>query len=273
MVSAMLQDHAPAGGCADEPGTDGSPQVRIAVFSDMHGNCVAFDAALADIQPQGVDQLVCLGDAIQGGPQPAAVVARLRELGCPVVMGNADAFLLSGEDTGDETIDEKRRRNLDDVRAWSLSQLSEDDRAFIAAFQPTVTLSLDGERNLIGFHGSPHSFDDIIVPSTSEDDVNRMLGGFAPHILAGGHTHVQQIRHLGDAFYFGCGSVGFAYRHDQPEGTFRADRWAEYALLSVEGGRTSLEFRRVPFDVDALIEAYRASGRPYTEEAIAQYTR
>ena len=29
------------------------------------------------------------GDAVQGGPQPAQVVARLRRLACPVVMGNA----------------------------------------------------------------------------------------------------------------------------------------------------------------------------------------
>ena len=40
--------------------------------------------------------MVCLGDAIQGGPQPAQVVSRLKELACPVVMGNADAWLLTG---------------------------------------------------------------------------------------------------------------------------------------------------------------------------------
>jgi len=247
--------------------------VRIAVFSDVHGNCVALETVLADLRAERITQLVCLGDAIQGGPQPTEVVARLRELGCPVVMGNADAFLLSGEDSGDEPIDERRRRELDDVRAWSLSRLGDDDRAFIAGFEPTVTLALDGERNLIGFHGSPHSFDDIIVPGTSDEEVQHLLGGFGPHILAGGHTHVQQIRHLGDAFYFGCGSVGFAYRHSQPDGEFHADPWAEYAVLSVDDGRLALEFRRVPFDVEALTAAYRLSGRPHAEAAIAQYTR
>ncbi len=44
-------------------------------------------------------------------------------------------------------------------------------------------------------------------------------------------------------------------------------------MLTAEDGRLRLEFRRVPFDVDALIAAYRASGRPHAEEAIAQYTR
>ncbi|HNQ95372.1 MAG: metallophosphoesterase family protein [Anaerolineales bacterium] len=45
--------------------------MRIAVISDMHGNNLALEAVLADIKRQGTDQLVCLGDAIQGGPQSA----------------------------------------------------------------------------------------------------------------------------------------------------------------------------------------------------------
>ncbi len=65
--------------------------MRIAVISDIHGNFVALEAILKDISHQFVDQMVCLGDAVQGGPQPAQVVNRLRELACPVVMGNADS--------------------------------------------------------------------------------------------------------------------------------------------------------------------------------------
>ena len=245
--------------------------MRIAVFSDMHGNCVALDAVLADIRGALADRLVCLGDALQGGPQPASIVARLRDLACPVVMGNADAWLLTGEDRGAEQIDDERRRQMDAVRAWTLAQLSADDRAFIARFQPTVELELSDTQRLLAFHGSPHSFDDVILPTTPDDEVRRLLGGFGSHILAGGHTHVQQIRHLGRAFYFGCGSAGFAYRHDQPEERFRADPWAEYALLAVDNGRLALEFRRVPFDVEELIAVYRASCRPFADDAIAQY--
>jgi predicted phosphodiesterase len=65
--------------------------MRVAVISDMHGNNIAFETVLADIKQKGTDQIVCLGDAIQGGPQPAEVVQNLRALNCPVVMGNADA--------------------------------------------------------------------------------------------------------------------------------------------------------------------------------------
>ena len=147
--------------------------MRIAVISDMHGNCVALDAVLADVQARPVDQIVCLGDAIQGGPQPAEVVARLRELGCPVVLGNADAFLLTGDD-GNEAVSAQQRAAQD----WSLAQLSEADRAFIAAFHPTVEIALPGNRRLLCFHGSPTSFHDIIFPETPEDEVR----GISAHI-------------------------------------------------------------------------------------------
>src|SRR5262245_31214553 len=149
--------------------------MRIAIISDIHGNCFALDVALTDIRSSAVDQVVCLGDAIQGGAQPAAAVARLRELGCPIVMGTADAGLLSGEETDPG---HPATEQMQEIREWSLAQLSSADRIFIADFQPTVTLALDDRRELLCFHGSPHSFDDIIYPDTPEEQVQRFLGGF-----------------------------------------------------------------------------------------------
>jgi predicted phosphodiesterase len=131
--------------------------MRVAVISDMHGNDFAFATVEADIQRQKVDQVVCLGDAIQGGPQPAEVVQRLRRLNCPVVMGNADAWLLTGEETGDEGIPPERLKKMGEIRQWSLSQLTDDDRAFISNFQPTITIPLDSNLDLLCFHGSPDS--------------------------------------------------------------------------------------------------------------------
>lgn len=247
--------------------------MKLIIISDIHGNCVALDAVLADIEHESIDQIVCLGDAIQGGPQPVEVVRRLRDLGCPVVMGNADAWLLSGEETGAEDITTERRQKLEVVREWSLAQLSAADRAFIGEFLPTVEIPLMATRSLLCFHGSPTSFDDLIFPYTPEEEFQKLLGPFAHHILTGGHTHLPQIRRLGDNFFFNPGSVGLAYNHQQDEEEFHTDHWAEYAALTVAHGRTRLEFRRVPFDVEALLMAYRDSGRPYADEAVAQCSR
>ncbi|MBK9210161.1 MAG: metallophosphoesterase family protein [Anaerolineales bacterium] len=52
--------------------------MRIAFISDIHGNFTAFQAVLADINSQHVDQIVCLGDVVTMGPQPVEVLNKLK---------------------------------------------------------------------------------------------------------------------------------------------------------------------------------------------------
>lgn len=243
--------------------------MRLAVISDIHGNCFALDHVLTDIRQQGIERIVCLGDAVQGGAQPAETISRLREIGCPIIMGNADAWLLTNLETS--TNEELSEQQLA-VRTWSLAQLSAEDRAFIQCFQPTIEIDLEAEKRLLCFHGSPHSFDDIILPNTSEEIVSQLLSGFDAQLLSGGHTHTQQIRRLKeDAWYFNPGSVGFAYHWQLPRERFQADHWAEYAIVTCEGDNFGITFRHIPFDVEKLIYIIRTSSRPYAEEAIAMY--
>ncbi|MCB0291188.1 MAG: metallophosphoesterase, partial [Calditrichaeota bacterium] len=68
--------------------------MKIALISDIHGNLTALEAVLADIRRRGADRIICLGDLATLGPQPREVIARLRELDCPGIMGNHDAALL-----------------------------------------------------------------------------------------------------------------------------------------------------------------------------------
>jgi predicted phosphodiesterase len=188
-------------------------------------------------------------------------------------MGNADAWLLSGVETDAEPPSAARKRMLDSVREWSLSQLSDEDKAFIATFQPTIEMPLEDGRKLLCFHGSPTSFDEIILPTLPDSEFQPIFAPHLPSLMTGGHTHLQQIRPIGttDSFFFNPGSVGFAYGHGQAEGSFHANSWAEYAVLTSTHGRIALEFRRAAFDTNVLIEIYRSSGRPYADDAIAQY--
>jgi predicted phosphodiesterase len=248
--------------------------MRLAVLSDIHGNAYALDQVLADLENHPTDALVCLGDAIQGGAKPRETVLRLRELAIPVVMGNADDWLLTGIESGAEKITPERLLKMQAVRAWSLAQLTDDDRAFIAAFQPTITIPLSDTKKLVCYHGSPKSFDDVMLPDTPyETFVEFLNGGDAQFLYCGGHTHVQFLRRVGNSFHFNPGSVGLAHSHHQPDDDFYFDAVAEYALLTVEGERVALEFRRVPYDAHAVVEIYRASGRPFAQEMIQQYAR
>lgn len=246
--------------------------MRIAIISDMHGNDFAFEKVEADIKAEGVEQVVCLGDAIQGGAQPKETVSRLRNMNCPVVIGNADDWLIKGEETGKDPIPEERLKKMGAIREWSLSQLSDEDINFIKSFQPTVTIKLEKDLDLLCFHGSPTDFDHIILPTTSEEDFQKYLGKFSKNILAGGHTHTQQIRRCGDRFFLNPGSIGLPFSSYQTDG-FHVDAWAEYAILNVENGNIGVEFRRLPYDANDLIDIYRKSGRPFAEDAIAQYQR
>ncbi len=243
--------------------------MQLAVISDIHGNCLALDRVLADIRQRGIEQIVCLGDAIQGGAQPAETVARLRDLNCPVVMGNADAWLLTGTETSDN---EQTSEMQKAVRAWSLAQLSAEDRTFIQQFQPTIEIALEAGKKLLCFHGSPHSFDDLIFPNTSEETFRQLLDGFGVTLLTGGHTHTQQLRRLGgSSWYFNPGSVGFAFNWQLPPEHFRADPWSEYAIVTSEGESLGVDFRRIPLALDEFFSVLRASGKPDLEHTLQLY--
>src|SRR5690349_2275579 len=115
----------------------------------------AFDAVLRELARFGVDDAVVLGDVAQGGDHPAAVLDRLADLGWPVILGNADHFLLEvPTDTNEEISAEQLER-----RQWSLSQLEDRHLDQIRAFHPIY--ERDG---LLAFHGSPRNFEDILFP-------------------------------------------------------------------------------------------------------------
>jgi len=236
--------------------------VRIALFSDVHGNGVAFRAMLADLTTQDVDRIVCLGDHAQGGPQPAECLELLRELDCPAVMGNSDHFLLT-LDPGAEAVTDAQIENA----KWSLSQLSDDLLTFHRSFQPSAELDLGAGRALLAFHATPRSRDEIAGPWMDEEAFRAPFEGLDAAVFAGGHTHQQWARRLGDAYYVNPGSVGLPVDHHQSARPPRAEARAEYAILTVDGAALGVEFRRIPFDVDDLIRSVEASGIPNPEDA------
>ena len=48
--------------------------MKQAIISDIHSNLEAFQAVLADMDAQGVDEVYCLGDLIGYGPNPKECV-------------------------------------------------------------------------------------------------------------------------------------------------------------------------------------------------------
>jgi putative phosphoesterase len=239
--------------------------MRLALLSDQHGNDVAFRAALADVERLGVDEIACLGDVVQGGAEPAQTLDRLAALGCETVLGNADAFLLEVPADSPEPVTERQL----EVRDWTLSRLGPSHLEQIRSFASIVRRELDG-LSLVLFHGSPRSYDDVLLPELGGEALAPFLGHDAA-LLAGGHTHLQWTRRIGDALYVNPGSVGVSYdRHPDPP-VLRP--LAEWALVTVVDGAVAVEFRQVPYAVEDFRTAAERSGRPYSDEFVAQLTR
>jgi predicted phosphodiesterase len=247
--------------------------MRIALIADIHGNLVALETVLQELSSEPIDQFICLGDVGSLGPQPHEVLDRLRRLRYPVLLGNTDAWLLKPP-----TVEEKDSENLRimyAINAWNVEQLTFEDRTYLQTFPPLLELSLDEKNTLLCYHGSPSSFDDVIAATTPAVDVKRMLAGYFATSMVGGHTHIQMIRSYEDARIINVGSIGLpGVNAGSPELPMNHDvHWAEYGILSVEGGRLSIDLRRTPLNMEAVLRAATDAGMPHLEWWMQKWER
>ncbi len=235
--------------------------MRTALIADTHGNLVAVEAVLADIERAQIDTIVCLGDVVASGPKPREVLHLMREYATVVVSGNTDAFMLDLRPTPDA--DETTRR-WEIIDRWCAAQLTPDDLDYIRTFQPTVELTLEGGARLVCFHGSPRSYHDRIIATTTDADLDPMFDGIDATVLAGGHTHKQLFRRYRGSILLNPGSVGMAYELTSQGGGINPP-WAEYAIVESTDTSLSVDLRRVPIEREPIARAFLESGMPYAE--------
>jgi putative phosphoesterase len=235
--------------------------MRIAFISDIHGNMFALESVLANLEREPLDQIVCLGDVVFG-PQPHEALARVRDLGCPVIMGNWDYRTVHGFPPPDDPDDEVQAKLLD-IATWWAELLTDEDRAFVDKFEPTRRIELD-DTSILCFHGSPHSFDDWIFATTPDEELNKMFAGNEATVLVGGHTHVQMMRRWEESIIINPGSVGQPFQHWWPKNV-RVAHWAEYGILDVQGADLRVDLCRTAFDVESLLRLCLESGMPHAQ--------
>jgi predicted phosphodiesterase len=225
---------------------------EIGLISDIHGNAVALDAVVTDLRRRGVRESVCLGDVAAGGPQPGAVMARLRELGCHGVRGNAESWVLDGLPPGRSEETERLGISV----AWTRTQLSNDDLDYLRTLPPTLTMHVE-HVSLFCFHGSPRSEIESLLATTPDAVLEEALAGApAASIVTGGHTHMQLLRRSGDRLLVNPGSVGLPLGSLTGEPPLPA--WAEYAVVEVDGDDVNVSFHRVSVDREELTAATAA---------------
>jgi putative phosphoesterase len=243
--------------------------MRIALISDIHGNFVALQTVLADIEREHVDQIVCLGDVTANGPQPVETIRRVKELGCPVVRGNTDEWFLVPQTYDPNS---EKERQLMAMLEWAMQQFSPGDIAFMQSFQPRVELIIGNGNTLLCFHGSPLSNTDIILATTPDDALLQRLGDYRATVMAGGHTHQQMLRRFRDLTIINPGSVGLLIVAGATPAQDHRPPWSEYAIIDSHSENLAIEFRRVPLDVPAVVRAACESGMPHLEIWAAGWT-
>jgi putative phosphoesterase len=217
--------------------------MSIAAISDVHGNLPALEAVLDEIGALGVDAIVCCGD-VAAGPLPRETCDRLRAVdGIRFVRGNADREMVAEYDAGD-------------LHVWETAQMRESDRDFLAGFEDTVTLEIDGLGRAVFCHATPDSDMTFITTLTPEDRLEREVGGAGADLVLCGHVHCQYDRRAGSTRVVNVGSVGMPYE-GRPG--------AYWALLGPD-----VELRRTEYDVAAAIERMRAGGHPDLDERLRE---
>lgn len=233
--------------------------MRIGFISDIHGNLTALEAVLADIDKQSIDSLICLGDVATLGPQPKQVVAKLRALNCPCIKGNHESALFDLPRIEEYQI----ASSLAPALRWCIEQLDSKDMDFLRSFKPLLEIPLGSNHTMLCYHGSPRSNTDQILASTPINELDKLFNNYQADILVGGHTHIQMLRRHAERLIINPGSVGSAFRLPfQPGKVPQLLPWAEYGIISLDGGTLSVDLRRVPFDVAAFSKAVEQSGMP-----------
>jgi len=238
--------------------------VRIAIISDIHGNIVALNAVLAEIdREEGLEGIICLGDIIGYGPDPIDCV--------DAVIDRCEWSLMGNHDFG--VVYEPTNFNPGAAAAafWTRAQFeAEDDTAlrkkrldFLMGLRVRVKFGPDD--TFLAVHGSPrrpineYIFpDDAINASLKIQQIFERVERFA----VVGHSHVPGVftdepdfydpvelkEHFtfqdGEKCIINVGSVG------QPRD---GDPRASYVILE----DTGVTFKRVAYDIDPVAEKIR----------------
>lgn len=222
----------------------------MACISDIHGNAVALEAVLRDIDTRGIGRVVCAGDVVGFGPFPNEVIALLRERRIPTVMGNYDAKVL-GFPERKKTYKKKKRPESYRSFKWTWQSLSRESRDYLAALPFSYEERMDGV-NILMAHGSMRSYRDYIPESTTREELESLLAGHAPDLFIVGHTHVPYFMQRGRVCVAGCGSAGKPVE-GSPD--------VSYMIVRNAGGLSG-EVVRVAYDVERLCRALIERGLP-----------
>jgi putative phosphoesterase len=218
--------------------------VRTAIISDIHGNLMALDAVMTDVETMDVNEIWCGGDIAWGGPWPNECIARVRDSDWTTVKGNTDVWV-----TGDpQSVPNDNREEFTTLA--EAHDVSEDDARWLL----NLPLGHAGPGQVLLVHGTPESPFVAPFPDAPTSEFVPYQG--AAQLVVYGHVHRAFTRRLSDGtLVCNPGSVGIPKDGDT----------ASYLILDQDGPELTLTHRRVPFDRRAVIAQSRRNGGPVSQ--------
>lgn len=228
--------------------------MRVAIFSDIHGNLPALEAVLSDIEADAeIERVYCLGDLVGYAPFPNEVIERIQAAGIPTLMGNYDDG--TGFDRDDcgcaYKVPEDRARG-DQSFAWTKAHVTGENKAFLRTLHPEVRFTL-GDRRILLVHGSPRRINEYLYEDRPRASFQRLAASSGADVIVFGHTHLPYTKLVDNVLFVNVGSVG------KPKD---GDPRACYAVLTEREGKLDVTFRRVPYDIARVAVAIRQSSLP-----------
>lgn len=246
--------------------------MRIALLSDIHGNDLALEAVLDDIEHRGgVDTYWILGDLVAIGHAPIRVLERLTALpNARFIRGNTDRYVCTG--ARPDPSPEEVKVNLEllptlleiegdfawtqgaiTVAGWFdwLSQLPLEFREVLP----------DGTRCLI-VHAAPGTDDGQGIRVTmDEGELGAITANCDADMICVGHTHRPFSLRANGKHIVNPGSVGLSVGSDVR---------ASYVVITADPTGYQVEHRRVNYDHLAVIELVERIKHPAAEFIIAR---
>lgn len=227
---------------------------RITIFGDIHGNLPALEAVFADIDKQEMNPLYCLGDLVGYGTFPNEVIAAVCQRNIPTLMGNYDQGVGNSSDDCGCAYTSKEAEALGKRSiAWTNKITTDENKKYLRQLVNHIPLQLGGLRVLL-VHGSPRKINEYLYEDRPDATMERLLDLAEADVLVCGHTHKPYHRILPSGRHvINAGSVG------KPKDKNPA---ACYVVLDATGNDLSVEFRRVPYDIERAAHAIEASEMP-----------